>query len=115
MGTSYRRIWPVLLAAAAINCGGTGGTGPGGGGTGFTATINGQVWQAASNTLVAQAVGGVPGGVLLTGGETSGGTFRSLTISLANITGPGTYALGVGPSIYGGVALVGESAGGGNA
>lgn len=94
-------------------CGGGGdSSGPSGSG-GFTAKIDGQVWDAIPISIVAQAVG-VPGGVVILGSQTSGGLTRSLTISLYNITGPGSYALGVSSDVFGGIGQVGEGTGGGN-
>ena len=100
----------VLLSA----CGGSDSSGPSGGSSGFTAKIDGQSWEALPISIAAQAIGGVPGGVLVTGTQTTGGVSRSLTISLYNITGPGTYALGVSSDVFGGIGQVGEGTGAGN-
>jgi len=102
----------VLLAA----CGGSGPSGPGGGGSGFTARIDGQSWQADALGASAAAVPGVPGGLVIVGSQTTGGVTRGLTISLYNVSGPGTYALGVSADVFGGTGSVGEGSGsGGNA
>src|SRR5207342_1926434 len=102
-------------ALAAIHCGG--GTGPsgggGGGGSGLTATIDGQAWEASALSIAAQAMGGIPGGLLVLGSQTVGGTTTSINITVQNYTGPGTYALRVGPGVYGGIASVGTGSGGG--
>jgi hypothetical protein len=97
------------ILASTVACGG-GADGPGGGGgSGFTATIDGQSWAAEPVGVTALA-GGVPGGLVITGSQVTGGTSTTLSISLGAITGPGTYALGVGPGVYGGWASVGEAA-----
>ncbi len=103
-------------AVAAMVCAlaACGGGSSGGGGSGFTATIDGKGWAAEPIGATAVA-GGVPGGVVVTGVQTTAGTTTGLTISLNDIIGPGTYALGVGPGVYGGVASVGEGSGGGKA
>jgi hypothetical protein len=100
----------VFLSA----CGGSDSSGPSGGSSGFTAKIDGQSWEALPISIAAQAIAGVPGGVLLTGSQTTGAVSRALTISLFNITGPGTYALGVSSEVFGGIGQVGEGTGGGN-
>jgi hypothetical protein len=104
-----------LALCLASGCGG-GSNEPGGGGSGpgFTAKVDGQGWAAEPIGVTALA-GGVPGGIVITGSQNANGMTRSLSISLNDITGPGTYALGVGPGVYGGWASVGEGTGGGNA
>ena len=77
----------------ALGCGSGGGGG--GGGAGFTATVNGEAW-AAEPVGVTALGGGVPGGIVVTGSQTAGNLVTSLTLNLHAITGPGTYALGVG-------------------
>lgn len=119
MRSMLQRAAFVLLAFAVINCGGSGnptGNNGGGGGAGLTAKINGQTWTASALSIAAQAIPGLPGALLILGSQTSGGTTTSLNITLGCVTGPGTYALGVGPGVYGGIASVGiGSGGGGNA
>ncbi len=115
------RALPLVLAGTATllvlgACGGGGDSnGPGGSTSGFTAKINGQSWEALPISIVAQAIAGVPGGVLVLGSQTTGAVSQGLTISLYNITGPGTYALGVSSDVFGGIGQVGEGNGGGNA
>jgi len=89
-------------------CGG-GDAGSGGAGSGFRAVIDGASWQAEPLSIAATTAAGVPGGIVLVGSQTSGSLVRTLTISLNDLTGPGTYALGVGPGVYGGTASVGEA------
>jgi hypothetical protein len=103
--TVFSRPHLALLACAALACGGGGSSG---GGSGFTATVNGRPFAAEPVGVTARG-GGVPGGIVITGAQTAGNLVTSLSLSLHAITGPGTYALGVGVDIYGGSASVGES------
>jgi hypothetical protein len=110
------RLLKSLVAVLLASCGGSGPNPPGGGGgggTGFTAKIDGQSWQAEALGVSAAAVPGVPGGVVIVGAQTSGGVTRGLTISLFNVSGPGTYALGVSSDVFGGTGSVGEGTGSG--
>jgi hypothetical protein len=54
-------------------------------------------------------VAGVPGGVVITGTES--GSQVTLSLTLWNITGPGSYALGVGPTVYGGIGQMSDANG----
>lgn len=101
------------LMAMTFACGGGDDDGDGGGGSGFTAVIDGDDWEADPIGISAAVNGGVAGNINLTGYESSSG--RSITISLYNVRGPGTYALGTGTQVYGGRASTGESTGGGDA
>lgn len=100
----------VVLACLFGACGGgeEGPAGSGGGGAGFTAVVDGQPW-AASPLGVTALTGGVAGGIIVVGSQTVGETNRSLNLTLGSISQPGTYALGVGPGVYGGTGSVGES------
>ncbi len=111
-GVAAGTVALVVLGA----CGGGGDANGPGGGAGLTARINGAQWQADPIGTVASAVAGVPGGILVTGSQFEGGVTQSVTITLYNISGPGTYALGVSSDVFGGIGQVGEgtSAGGGN-
>jgi len=97
---------------------GNGGGGGGGAtsGTRMTATIDGQTWSAgtAAGSVVALQHAPRSGGYLITGIEVlaNGGVNRSLLITINNISGPGTYPLGVDAvSVYGGFAGITESGG----
>jgi hypothetical protein len=103
-----RSKFVVLAAALAVGCGGGGDGDSPGGGAGFTADIDGKAWAAEPIGVTARA-GGVPGGIVVTGSQLTGSTSTSLSLSLGLITGPGTYALGVGPTVYGGNGSVGEA------
>jgi hypothetical protein len=100
----------VGLAALGA-CGGDGdsGGGPGGSTSGFTAKIDGVNWEADEISIAASTVPGVPGALLVTGTESNGGTSTSLVITLYNVDGPGTYALGVSSDVFGGTGQVGEA------
>jgi hypothetical protein len=101
--------WPAILALALAAAGCGGGSGPGGGGgAGFTANVNGKAWAAEPIGVTASG-GGVPGGLVIVGSQSAGNLVTGLTLNLSSLTGPGTYALGVGPGVYGGSASVGES------
>ena len=53
--------------------------------------------------------------MVIVGAQTSAGVTRGLTINLFNVSGPGTYALGVSSDVLGGTGSVGEGTGTGNA
>jgi hypothetical protein len=106
--------WLLVAMALAACSSSKSDPGAGGASSGFTARVNGKSWAAEPVGVTALA-GGVPGGVVITGSQTLEGVNTGLTISLNDIAGPGTYALGVGQGVYGGHASVGEGAGGGNA
>ncbi len=98
----------TLIALGA--CGGGGDSnGPGGSSSGLTARVDGSSWAAEPISVGASAVAGVPGGLVIIGTETA--TLVTLSLSLFNVTGPGTYALGVGPTVYGGFASLSDGAG----
>ncbi|HZJ56051.1 MAG TPA: DUF6252 family protein, partial [Myxococcaceae bacterium] len=100
-----------MMAAAVLwtACGG-GENNPGGGGA-MTASIDGQAFSssqlasasAASSSMV--SVYTIIGARLL-----SGTTAQSISLSLYNIAGPGTYPLGVNSTNFGGIGTVAEGA-----
>jgi hypothetical protein len=110
----------ALAALVLAACGGDsndddGGGGGGGGGNGsgpFTAVVDGETWAADDITIAAQTVPSVPGGFVITGSRTRSATdVASIGLSLYNVTGPGTYPLGVLPSVFGGIGTYGEATG----
>ena len=113
----HRLLRLSVCALLLSSCGGGGNPPPGGGGSGpgFRATIDGQGWQAESIGSSAAAVPGVPGSLVIVGAQTSGGLTRGLTLTLYNIASTGTYPLGVSSDVFGGIGLVGEGSGSGNA
>jgi hypothetical protein len=103
LGTPARLVaLPAFIASAA--CGDLA-LGPSAGDIVMTARIDGRPWSAGKLNAVAEAR---HGGVFALYGAASDG--RSIGIVLANIRGPGTYALGVEPSVVGGLAEFGEAA-----
>lgn len=108
----------VIYVSALTACGGSdapspaGPSGPDPSDDGeMTATVDGEAWTAATSSLSATLIEDVPGGVLLEGTANLGVAYRQITISLYNIDGPGTYALGVTASMYGGYATYAISGG----
>ena len=92
------------------NSGGTTGGTTGGtsGTTQMIATIDGKAWTASSGGVMAIQVSSASGGYLISGIEITGTTIgTSLSISINDIPGPGTYPLGTdGVSVAGGFAGV---------
>jgi hypothetical protein len=117
MRTSYR--WLALAALGSsfgAACGGGDGTGPGGGGgsAAFTAKIDGQDWASdAAGLRVQGGVSQIPGYIIITGTKVASTTsYTSLVLTLAYISGPGDYPLGVNPiSTAGGIGQVVQGAG----
>lgn len=105
MGSRFRPLrppTPLVLALPAllplVACGDLA-LGPAAGDVVMTAQVDGGAWSAGKLNAAAEASSG---GVFALYGAASDG--RSIGIVLANIRGPGTYALGVEPSVVGGVA-----------
>lgn len=97
-----------LLVAFAGGCGddSSGPAGPGGSNSPMTAKIDGAAF-AADPLFTGQGVASIaPGAFYIGGYQLSGTSTRSITISLANVAGPGTYPLGVGPLVFGGTGIV---------
>ena len=90
-----------VTAAAVlwVACGGGGG----GGGGAMTASVDGQAFSATTATAAAASSSAVAV-YTLTGTQVSGSTARSIALSLYNISGPGTYPLGVNSTNFGGTA-----------
>lgn len=96
---------PALLFVAA--CGGGDPTGPElPGGTGMTARVDGQSW--VSHELGFAAVAGPSGLFTIVGAESADATSRTISLSVWNVRGPGTYALGMLPVMVGGTGLYSE-------
>lgn len=103
MPTVASRIRRPLFVAATVLLSACGGNddpaGNNGAGT-FSASIDGAAWSAGSPAAVATA-----GGIFtITGASAGSGTGMSMT--LYHIGAPGTYPLGVGPAVPGGLASV---------
>lgn len=112
-----RQIGFAVAASLALACGGGDDDdgGDGGGGSGFTAVVGGDAWEAEPISISAAINSGVLGALNIVGTDNSSGASRSITITIYNVRGTGTYALGVGSQVYGGRASTGESTGGGDA
>jgi hypothetical protein len=102
-----------LLTLALAGCGGGGddGTGPGGGSGSarISASVDGRVWSSNAMAGMERAVLSAPGLYVVQGVETSGTNNTTITLTLYNIKGPGTYALGMTATTFGGGALVVEN------
>ncbi len=103
----------ALLVAVAACSSGT--TDPVGGGIdpalpNLTAKIDGVQWQA---TLAVTVQNQAPGLYSITGFRSTGTNAYTMVLSLTNIKGPGTYALGVGVQIPGGTGLLSLAPSGG--
>ena len=89
----------VVALVTLVGCGG-GTTDPVGGNPSlinFTARIDGVQWQATGASTVQNPS---PGLYSITGIRTGTNPY-TMVLSLYNIKGPGTYALGVGPQFLG--------------
>ena len=109
MGHNLGRAVAVLALAALAACGSSGGGGGGGGGgSGMTATIDGQAFSATNYTHVTVSASS-PGTYVIVGSRiVSGTTAQSITLTLYNLSAPGTYPLGVTATNFGGLAIVGN-------
>src|SRR5690606_18695757 len=111
----WNRISTIGLIIPALvlfgcNGGATDSESGGRGGSGFSAEIDGRNWESDSKSALAQTNAGLPGYVSISGVQSSGGQAMStLNITLYNVSGTGSYDLGVGLSIIGGMAMLGES------
>ena len=102
------RVAIGTLTVLVTGCGGKSPTNPNnpGGTSGLTATIDGAAFSALPTGVA--AVGSANGTSSIAGGTAAG---TGLAINAFNISGPGTYPMGVGPSVPGAIASI--SAGGG--
>jgi hypothetical protein len=98
--------WVIALALIVVGCGGGGAAG---GGSGFRAKVDGTQWVAESISISAGPIKPLPGSLLVVGSQNAGGKITGLNLTLGNVTGPGTYALGVGSEVIGGIASIGET------
>lgn len=102
---------PIVLLS--WTCGGESPTDPGMEDGPMSATIDGQPWAASASSVSAQALGSIPGAFVLTGTQIKSSTDVSvMSFSLYNISGPGTYDLGVTSTMFGGTVLFVEGGAG---
>ena len=107
-------LFATVASIAACGGGSEGATSPNGGSTsGFhmTAKIDGSAF-VAGNPSLSFANQAVAGGYVLSGLQSSTTAATIITMSLANIRGPGTYPLGVGPQVPGGSVVLAVSTAG---
>ena len=97
------RLLVLLCAVGACRDDGPGANNGNGAGN-FAATIDGAAWTGANASAIA-AAGGI---FVLTGVQNGSGTALSMT--LYSIGAPGTYPLGVGPAVPGGIAVIASGA-----
>jgi hypothetical protein len=98
----------VLIAAACGGGGDIAGTGDtNSGGVHMTAKIDGTPWASGAAFITVVQV--LPGAYAITGTQSSTTNAITMTISLANIRGPGTFPLGVGPGVPGGSVILANS------
>ncbi len=75
----------------------------------MNATIDGTPWSSDSALVAAGAAEALAGTYTIYGADLPG---TNVTLSLANIRGPATYPLGVGPSVPGGSVILATATGG---
>ena len=104
-----RRVATLLLCTLVAACGGGDPTNPGGGGggiTNFTAKIDGVDWAPE---FAVTAINPTPGFYSITAVKTMGANNYTMVLQVFNITGPGTYPLGVTVQMIGGTAQLSQA------
>ena len=100
----------ILLGAVAACGGGGGGGGPPPGSGALTATIDGQAFASDASAATATVAASAPGAYALSGSKVISSTnFTRISLTLYNLTVPGTYPLGVTGVMFGGLASVSEA------
>lgn len=105
----------ALLALSLAGCGkDSNPAGPGGGDGPMSAVINGEAWVAGDALALAQPVPNTPGAFIVNGTEAfvAGGPLRTISLSLYNVAGPGTYPFGVNLMVPGGNAILANTTSG---
>lgn len=108
--TVWTRAGAALLACAWAGCESGSATAPSGV-SHLSAKVDGAAWEADPIGIFANALAVSPGCLMVGGSQTKDGKTTSLTLTLYNLEDTGTYALGTGLSVYGGMGQVGQSAG----
>ncbi len=104
--SAFALAWAACSSGSSV-------TGPGDGGTGtfhIRANIDGSAWSSTAGAETTGVPLTLPGLYAITGAQIGSG--YTLVLSLYNIAGPGTYPMGVGPTVVGGSAVVSNAAGG---
>ena len=105
MVTMSRRLRAVLsLAVPLAGCNmpdsGSNGTGH------LTATVNGVAWTASAQSVATAAIASGAGVYSILVSQTADADALNLSMTLYNISGPGTYPLGVDSTVFGGIGVV---------
>ena len=100
----------MITAVLCLGCGGGGGNPGGGGGGEVTATVDGQAFSSTQATAAANTQNSVVFYTITATQVVSGAAVRSLVLILYNVSGPGTYSLGVNSTGFGGIGTVSEGA-----
>ena len=106
--SSLRQFAPIVSTLMLWACGSENPSGPGGDSP-MTARIDGDEWAATAGHPAQQATV-TPGLIILSGGYEG----SVITLTLRNIDGPGTYPLGTGSRVWGGIANLAEPGSGWN-
>jgi len=102
----------ALLVPLAVGCSSDAGTGPGGADGYMTARIDGDAWSSDDSYIDLGFQSAGAGSYIIHGQRVSGSSATAINIALSDIAGPGTYPLGTGAGVAGGIAILGESTGG---
>jgi hypothetical protein len=103
------RVSLITAALFALTACGSNPAAPGGGGNqnlpNMSAKVDGVLWQP---TIAVQAVNVAAGIYTITASRITGSNNYTMVIQLYNIKGPGTYPLGVLPTVFGGSAQLSQ-------
>ncbi len=76
-------------------------------GTGhLTVTVNGVAWTASAQSVATAAIASGAGVYSILVSQTADADALNLSMTLYNISGPGTYPLGVDSTVFGGIGVV---------
>jgi hypothetical protein len=78
----------------------------------MSATIDGQPWVSDAGSVTAETIPSTPGGYFMEGSQIVLPASQTIVqLTLFNIGAPGTYPLGVNPTVFGGVAQLATTGG----